>query len=98
MKGLSTQSGYHPTSTPKSAPAPRASEAEHGTRSRYVAGCRCDGCKAANAQRERERRHEHVVDDAMRALARNRHRLTAEHSPQLQELADYALGGDDAAA
>lgn len=28
----------------------------HGTRTRYVAGCRCDDCKASNARRWRERR------------------------------------------
>lgn len=29
---------------------------EHGQRSTYVAGCRCDACKAANVRRFRERR------------------------------------------
>lgn len=30
--------------------------AEHGTRSRYVAGCSCDRCTAAHARGEHERR------------------------------------------
>lgn len=29
---------------------------EHGTRARYVGGCRCDDCRAANTKRYRERR------------------------------------------
>jgi hypothetical protein len=31
-------------------------EAQHGTRSRYVAGCRCDDCRAAHRVYEHERR------------------------------------------
>lgn len=32
------------------------SERQHGTRSRYVGGCRCDECKSANAADRRTRR------------------------------------------
>jgi len=31
-------------------------QAQHGTRARYVKGCRCVGCRAENARREHERR------------------------------------------
>lgn len=31
-------------------------QAEHGERLRYVRGCRCELCRAANAKKERERR------------------------------------------
>ena len=32
------------------------SERQHGTRSRYVGGCRCDECRGANAADRRARR------------------------------------------
>jgi hypothetical protein len=35
---------------------PDFSSRPHGTRSRYVAGCRCDACRAANARAYHERR------------------------------------------
>lgn len=34
----------------------RAATSEHGERQRYLAGCRCDACKQANAAYERARR------------------------------------------
>lgn len=34
--------------------------AQHGTRHRYVDGCRCDECKAANSDYERDRRQRHA--------------------------------------
>lgn len=40
--------------------------APHGTRSRYTnQECRCDECKAANADYARRCRRERVVDDEM---------------------------------
>jgi Transcription factor WhiB len=35
---------------------PHRQRAQHGTRSRYVAGCRCTDCRAAHATYEHERR------------------------------------------
>lgn len=35
---------------------PYRQRAQHGTRSRYVAGCRCDDCRAAHRVYEHERR------------------------------------------
>jgi hypothetical protein len=34
--------------------------ARHGTRHRYIDGCRCDDCKTANATYERDRRARHA--------------------------------------
>lgn len=44
--------GWTATPTPRQARGP----AEHGTRSRYVAGCHCDACRAASAAYHRRRR------------------------------------------
>lgn len=33
---------------------------QHGTRHRYINGCRCDECKAANSDYERDRRQRHA--------------------------------------
>ena len=43
--------------------APAISERPHGTRARYVQGCRCDDCRAANtaAYHERKRRSREIV-------------------------------------
>lgn len=62
-------------------------KAEHGTRTCYLYGCRCDGCKAANAtyiaewrrarspeQRAEEKRQERLREKAARIVARRHHR------------------------
>jgi hypothetical protein len=40
--------------------------ARHGTRHRYVDGCRCDDCKAGNREYERDRRQRHASGEVPR--------------------------------
>lgn len=40
---------------PRPSDLPPAERYQHGTRSRYVTGCRCDACRAANAAAYHER-------------------------------------------
>ena len=42
-------------------------EAQHGTRARYVGGCGCDDCRAANSAYEHGRRHGRRVGTGRRA-------------------------------
>lgn len=62
-------------------------EAQHGTRSRYVAGCRCEDCRAAHRVYEHDRRlwaktHRRVITRVdvyahlTRPLGRGRHKAT----------------------
>lgn len=43
--------------------------ATHGTRHRYVNGCRCDDCKAANREYERDRRARRASGEVPRCTA-----------------------------
>jgi hypothetical protein len=43
------------------------SKAEHGTRSKYVGGCRCDGCRKANSDYQSERQRLKRQGISMRA-------------------------------
>lgn len=53
MPGRSTQR-FCSGSCASTATVPRGTNAAHGTRSRYVRGCRCDECRAAQAAYFRE--------------------------------------------
>lgn len=44
------------TAVAKKLGLPYRREAQHGTRSKYTAGCRCDDCRAAHRDYEHERR------------------------------------------
>jgi len=44
-----------PAGSPDERGEPQDTRAQHGTRSRYVIGCRCDTCRAANAAYETSR-------------------------------------------